>query len=444
MPIYIGGDAASIYVGNELQDAVYLGSDRIWPPISFPYIIENTNLTDAETPTEAAGAIVELAGGGGPGKAGAVMPSQNNVVAAGGDGGGGAAAIGTAGLRFFIPIEDLGPLFSVIVGSPGTASSFVSGSVQLNAGAGTNSAAGTPSISGIGYGFSAPGSLGPNTLGGAAGGGQGRTARTDSNKNVSYTPGTAGSDSLFKAGGPYLSPDPVPEAGKPSGGAGGGAAGRGYGAGGGGGSGQIQGTPVDGSGRVGGPGYARVTFTDKRHYWGRFLAGSWSWTLPSWLRNGDKIRLTGLGGGRGGDKGGSTSGGAGGRAGAWNDVALTVGVDVPVGGTLVGVVGTGGAINSGNGSNTTCTTVGFVALGATASNGGTATAGDSSGIHSYFDDDYIGGLGGLYGGDLNLTDPVGGDGGPGSGGGGGGSLFFQGKNGGKGGDGRLFIHAYQV
>lgn len=446
MPIYIDGSAnISIYVGDQLQDAVFDGSDQIWPPITFPYILENTNLTDARRPEGAAGALVELIGGGGTGKNGSSMPMQNNVTAFGGEGGGAGAAIGTKGLRFFIPIEDLAELYSVIVGIAGTASSFTSGGLTLTAGAGSRTAGGTPSQTGISYARMVNGA-GPganNSAGGAAGGGQGTGQKTDSNQNVTSVPGQPGGNTLFANGGVVGNGGPAAAASTPGAGAGGNAAANGYGAGGGGGQGRV-GSPGT-SGRVGGPGYARVVWTDKRHVFDQFTAaGSWSWTLPSWLRNGDKIRLTGLGGGRGGDQGGSTSGGAGGRAGAWNDVELTVGVDVPVGGTLVGFVGTGGAINGGNGGNTTCTTVGFTALGATTSNGGTATAGDSAGTHAYLDDFYLGGFGGAYGGDINISNPVGGDGGPGSGGGGGGSLFFSGRNGGKGGDGRLFIHAYQV
>lgn len=447
MPIYVGDlpiDDLLDETGDG-YDIVYLGSDQVWPPITFPYVVEG-NFTGAEVPSGAVGVIPELIGGGGPGDNGQTMPSQNNVVAAGGNGGGGGAAIGSVGLRFFIPVEDLGSTFTTLVG-PGVASRFISGGIDLIAGAGTDSAGGTAIMTGIGYGFSSPGA-GPgadNGTGGAGGGGKGRTAQTDSNKNVTYSAGTKGGDSMTKAGGPYTSPDPLPDAGQPSGGAGGRGASafnaRGYGAGGPGGTGKI-GTGSSGTeGGLGGPGYLRLTWTDKRHAFARFTAaGAWSWTLPSWLHNGDKVVLSAHGGGRGGTNGGSTSAGQGGQAGQWADVALTVGVDIAPGATLVGSIGAEGASNGGNGGNTSCTTVGLTALGATASNGTTASNGDSLANHTALDGDlYLGGLGGAY-----VATQAGLDGGPGSGGGAGGSLFFQGKAGGKGGGGRLFIHAYQV
>lgn len=91
-----------------------------------------------------------------------------------------------------------------------------------------------------------------------------------------------------------------------------------------------------------------------------YSTGSYSLTLPAWLRAGDKVDLIGIGGGGGG--GGSVFyfSGQGGGAATWDRITLTVGTDVKIGSTLTIVVGAGGSPgsagnNGGNGGNTTVT-----------------------------------------------------------------------------------------
>lgn len=162
-------------------------------------------------------------------------------------------------------------------------------------------------------------------------------------------------------------------------------------------------------------------------------AGTWTWNMPSWCRVGDLVDLIMYAGGRGGTKGTSLGGSNGGGAGAIASTTLTVGTDIALGASLTGQVGTAGAANAGNGGNTTCTTLGLTAAGATTESG--ASNGASPGNRTQGTLTVTGGTGGS--GSSSGTGGAGTQ--PGAGGGGGGSLFFVGQNGGAGGAGLVAV-----
>ncbi|MES5383833.1 hypothetical protein ABVN64_30010 [Mycolicibacterium conceptionense] len=161
--------------------------------------------------------------------------------------------------------------------------------------------------------------------------------------------------------------------------------------------------------------------------------GAWAWAMPSWCRNGDLVDLIMYAGGRGGTKGTSLGGSNGGAAGAIVSTTLTVGTDIALGVSLAGQLGAGGAANSGNGGNTTCTTLGLTAAGATTETG--SGNGGSPGNRTQGTRTVTGGIGGT--GSSTGTGGAGTQ--PGAGGGGGGSRFFVGQNGGPGGAGLVAI-----
>ena len=91
MPVYIGDTAlADAFVGASDVSAIYLGSDKVWPVIEFPYTIINADVTGAAIPPGATGAWIELWGKGANGGGGGYdSTTQSSGHAAGGNGGGG-------------------------------------------------------------------------------------------------------------------------------------------------------------------------------------------------------------------------------------------------------------------------------------------------------------------------------------------------------------------
>lgn len=454
MPIYIGDVPIDDILDNtgDDYDVVYLGSDQVWPPIEFPYVIQNTNVTGAEVPPGATGCWVNLVGGGESGGRGESETGAGTYTNDGGDGGGGAAVV----RRFFIHVDELGSTYSTILGvggSPssstagtdGTASRFVSGDVDLFAGGG-KLGGGVASMAGLWWAPLANGApmATDNTWGGCAGGGTGNSYAhkgNPQNNNDTWT---------TQAGAPRGVATDLGDGGiKPgNGGVSNGDAqvpgGSGLSPGGGGGGGRGGTTNPPQYGGAGGPGYLRVEWVDDppppRDVTLTYDApGAWTWTPPPWATVGMKIDIAAWGGGRGGNNGGATSAGNGGQAGATASQTLTIGTEIALGATLSGTVGAGGASNGGNGGNTTCTQTGLTAAGATAAN--TAQPGLNSAAITIGGATYPGGVGGTTG----STSSVGQDGTqPGAGGQGGGSLFFVGLAGGKGGAGRVIVRIREV
>lgn len=373
MPVYLGDvplDSAA--VGATAASAIYLGSTKIWPAVEFPYIVENTNVTDADAPIGASGCWVTLVGGG----AGGRLRS----------GGGGGAAI----CRFFIPRDQLGDTWTLTKGSGGavnangTASVFVSGSITLTAGGGSSSrAGGVASVSGItgptaingAAGSNVYSSAGDDCTGAGAGGGCGGDAYK-SGSTVGKRNGSSGGTATA-----------IPGAGFTPGNGGKGGNGNGrtagsqvylYDGGGGGGGGATNGTSgtnattaADGTPGVGGTGLARVEWVSNL-YWSAPDVGSWSFTPPAWAQDGDLCDVVIIGGGASGAQGSNGSPGDGGNAATYTVRTITLGVDLAPTGTLSGTVGAGGAPNGGAGSATTCTQLSMSSAGATGTSSGQA------------------------------------------------------------------------
>ena len=462
MPVYIGADQVDD-IKNDVggYDKVYSGSDLIWPPITFPYVFENTNVTDAETPAGATGAWITLGGGGEAGNHGGHEDSTSSSGgASGGTGGGGAAFFD----KTFVYVEDLGATWSLILGvrgtggagMDGTASRFVSGSVDITANGGAGGVGGTCSVSGLGAEYYAPKAYAGanargNSTGGGAGGGTGGSASwTGDNAPNTSSPLSAGT--ATQVSGQTTTPGNGGNGGNAHGsgnsrhyasGGGGGGGGSGYGNGSAGAAGTQDEGGNGGNGGVAGNKVEWVnTFVAKdKSYPLNTTAGNWSFTVPSWLRTGDKVDVILLGGGRGGTQGVSNSSRPGGNAGAFASTTLIVGTHISVGQTIGGVIGAGGAINGGNGGNTTLTSGGSLsAAGATANNGVNGSNGNSPGTYTLNGKSYTGGVGGTGASSAAGTAGTA----PGAGGGGGGSLFFVGQNGGAGAQGGVWIRAYQV
>ena len=446
MPVYIGDTAlADAFVGASDVSAIYLGSDKVWPVITFPYTVINADVTGAAIPPGATGAWIHLWGKGANGTSGGYdSTTQSSGHGPGGNGGGGGAHVKS----IFVYVEDMGSTWDLIF-SP-TISRFVSGSVDLRAGAASGTSGGTAFAAGLTaeyYNVEAinGAARGASSNGAGAGGANGGDADwTGDNAPNTSPPGTRGTGT--------------------NGGTNGGTGGTAYGAGnslytaagggGGGGGGYTAGqngspgtSSSGGSGGFGGIARAEVQWVNtfvpkKKAYPVITTAGAWSWTCPMWMRNGDKVDIAICGAGKGGNKGTSTSAGAGGRAGTYQGITLTVGVHVNPGGTISGVIGTGGAANGGNGGNTTCVYTGgtLTALGATTVLGSVATAGETRADFAFNGRTYPGGAGGAYNA-LAAGSP---GSAPGGGGGPGGSIFFVGQNGAAGGNGGVNIYAYQV
>ena len=446
MPVYIGDtEITAAYNGASAASAIYLGSDKVWPVITFPYTVINSDVTGAAIPPGATGAWIELWGKGANGGGGGYdSTTQSSGHAAGGNGGGGGAHV----KEIFVYVEDMGSTWDLIF-SP-TISRFVSGAVDLRAGAASGTSGGTAFQAGLTAEYYSVEAIngaarGANSNGAGAGGANGGDSDwTGDNAPNTSPPGTRGTGS--------------------NGGTNGGTGGTAYGAGnslhtaagggGGGGGGYTagqNGSPgTSRSGGVGGSGgsaRARIQWVNtfvpkKKAYPVITTAGAWSWTCPTWMRNGDKVDIAICGAGKGGNKGTSTSAGAGGRAGTYQGITLTVGVHVNPGGTISGVIGTGGAANGGNGGNTTCVYTGgtLTALGATGVLGSVATNGETRADFVFNGRTYPGGAGGSYNA-LMAGSP---GSAPGGGGGPGGSVFFAGQNGAAGGNGGVNIYAYQV
>lgn len=458
MPIYFGSDPiGDIFSTSESDDydKVYLGSDQIWPPISFPLVYLNTNVTDAAVPAGATGCWVHLWGGGEAGGNGGHDDStQSTGSASGGLGGAAAAHIDS----IFLYVEDLGPTWSLIAGQRGigssgngTASRFVSGGIDLIANGGVNQVGGTAVVTGLDADYYQPrayngGNKEQSSNGGGGGGADGGGASwTGDNAPNTTSPGTRG------VGVQQEGQENDPGDGGTGGSAYGSGAGHHYASGGGGGGGGAYtsggaggaGSPSSGgSGGVGGQARAEVVWVntvvpkDKTYQFG---AGAWSWTVPSWAQEGWEVDLVMWGGGRGGNNGSTTSAGVGGTGSTPVTRTLVIGDDIALGGTLAGTVGSGGASNGGAGGNTTCTTLGLTAPGATAT--AASQAGVSAADATIGGKTYKGGKGGTSGTTITAGE-AGAD--PGGGGQGGGSLFFIGQAGGVGGAGRTVIRLRQV
>ncbi|AGT12767.1 minor tail protein [Mycobacterium phage Phelemich] len=451
MPIYVGdgsgnGVPIDAILGTSVSDdydKVYIGSDLVWPPITFPYTVVNANVTGAAIPPGATGVWVHLWGRGvNGGNGGHDDSTQSSGHAAGGTGGGGGGHVH----QIFLYVEDLGPDWSLLYSAAaGGLCRFTSGGVTLTANSGSGTNGGTASIAGVTADYYSPrasngGNRGQNSDGGGAGGADGGDSDwTGDNAPNTSPPGTRG----------------VGTNGGTNGGTGGTAYGEGNahhyasGGGGGGGGGYTAGQNgtagtqnTGGSGGAGGVSRAEViwvnTVVPKDKTW-EYAPGAWSWTCPAWAQTGWAVDIIEFAGGKAGANGGSTSAGNGGLAGATNSQTLIVGTDINVGGVLSGNVGAGGASNGANGGNTTCTQLGHNVLGATGNTG--AQDGASAANVTIGGKTYGGGAGGTSG----TSSSAGQDGGtPGGGGEGGGSLFFVGLAGGKGGDGRVYVRLRQV
>ncbi|QRI44857.1 hypothetical protein SEA_RUBEUS_36 [Mycobacterium phage Rubeus] len=158
MSLKVGGlDVVGVFVGGAAAK-VYVGAMKIWPPVPdfTPFTISSedpgyTDIYDEPVPEGASGAWVTLVGGGG---------------------GGGAR------VRVWVPIEAMGPTYSVTRGIRGNAgASAATGSNRYDGNAGT---AGTASTFSSGSVYltalgGSPGSGGTTTsTSGAGGSGEGR------------------------------------------------------------------------------------------------------------------------------------------------------------------------------------------------------------------------------------------------------------------------------
>lgn len=413
MAISVGDNSIDqIYVGSAPVDAVFVGYTQVWPTVEFPYIVENTKLVDANVPAGCKGAWVNLIGGGANGNSGS---------------GGGGAGIGP----FFLFGSDMGSTFTVQFGGAGVPTVFSTGSVVLTAGGGSGTSAGTASQVGISYAplFTGASGAGNGTVGAGGAGGYGAYEYGSTNSPQQANALAGGSSSPFVPVG--RSAGHVPgRGGSPAGNRS--SRSRIYGGGGG---------WYNGSDAVGGGGGCRLEFVNKIDITTAILStGAWAYTLPGWLRSGDKVDVVAMPGGAGGTKGGSTSAGKGGNAGAFVYASLTVGTDIAVGATLTGSVGAGGAKNGGAGGNTTATATGWSGLAATGASGTVSGIDGASSVDVVVNGQlYLGG-GGASG---SIVGVGAGGGQPGAGGAGGGSILFIGQDGGVGGSGGVYIRCWQ-
>lgn len=411
MPVYIGDvplDSASI--GSVAADAIYLGSTKIWPPVVFPYVITNSNVTDADVPSGATGAWVTLHGKGANG-AGGQSGTYTSAASTkrGGAGGGGGASIP----RVFIPVANLGASFT-LTQSPAR---FVSGGITLTAGDGDGSDGGTATATGMagvttidggdgGASTGTVGQAGSSSSGAGSGGGSGGSAvKSGSSAPQKYTGGNAGSASVIPATGVA-----------PAGAKGGNATSSGSNTSGtmAGGSGGGGGGAYPASGTTGGAGFVKVEWVAS-HFWAARNPGSWSFTPPAWAQAGDLVDVVIIGGGAAGGQGSNGGPGPGGNAATYITQTITLGVELAPNGTLTGQVGAGGSPNGGAGSATTCTTLGMSSAGATGTSAGQAgkapapvTVGGTS-----YGDGGAGGAGGPSKGALGWGDGTGDPGQPG-------------------------------
>jgi len=402
MPVYLGDvplDSAA--VGATAADAIYLGSTKVWPPVTFPYVITDTNVTDADVPEGATGCWVTLHGKGANGTAGqSGTYTSANSTKYGGVGGGGGAAIP----RFFIPAANLGDTFTLTK----TPARFVSGGITLTAGDGSGNSGGTASATGIsgvttingGNGGGTSGTIGQtgsSSSGAGSGGGSGGSAvKSGSSAPSKYSGGAGGAASVIPATGVA-----------PKGATGGTATSSGSNTSGtmAGGSGGGGGGAYPASGTTGGAGFVKVEWV-ANHFWAARNPGSWSFTPPGWAQAGDLVDVIIIGGGAAGGQGSNGGPGPGGNAAVYTTRTITLGVDLAPTGTLTGQVGAGGSPNGGAGSATTCTTLGMTSAGGSgtsAGQGGKAPAPVTVGGTSYGDGG-AGGAGGPSKGALGFGD----------------------------------------
>jgi hypothetical protein len=164
-------------------------------------------------------------------------------------------------------------------------------------------------------------------------------------------------------------------------------------------------------------------------------AGSHTYTIPTWLKWGDKIDIAALGAGAGGLSSAAWLAGYGGLAGSWMPQTLVYGVDIPATTTSLTVtVGAGGSGSGGSGGNSTITGTGVTTITANGGTGntGSANAGPGPGNQALNGITYTGG---------GAQNTQGGNGiAPGGGGAGG----FPYGPGGAGADGSVWLVAYQA
>jgi hypothetical protein len=168
---------------------------------------------------------------------------------------------------------------------------------------------------------------------------------------------------------------------------------------------------------------------------------SGTYTIPNWLKWGDKIDVLALGGGGGGQASTFFLTGDGGAAGAWTVQTLVYGVDIPTSTTsltvTVGAPGGGGSGAGSVGTDGTASTVagtGLTTITAAGGLGGTVggvATGDSPGDQTLNGVTYTGG--GTAGASAPGNAP--------GGGGGGGAPYSDGAN---GAGGQVWLAAYQA
>jgi hypothetical protein len=182
-------------------------------------------------------------------------------------------------------------------------------------------------------------------------------------------------------------------------------------------------------------------------------AGSYTYSVPSWMKAGNHFDILVVGAGMGGQGGGGPSNGVGGGAGIWaTPVTLVYGVDIPTSTTnftvTIGAGGIGGAGGGGfpSGSAGAQSSVAMTGHTTIAANGGSSAAGSTTGL-SPGNQPLTGadGYAGIYYG--GGTQPAAGANGNAPGGGGGGGIWgyfnaLAAGPGGKGGDGGVWIRAY--
>lgn len=355
MAVYIGDKP---FTGGEFNGkpitAIYLGGTRVWPTITFPYVVQDVVLTDADVPPGTTGAWVTLYGTGQPGGNGSTGPYAAGSTGYRGLGGSGAGAVP----KVFVHAAYLGSTFTLANNSPGAR--FSSGGVALVAQHGGSG--GGASVSGLpGAVAIARGNPGAGYSGGAGG---------DSNGVDDGNGGVFVNNYAGQSG--DVSPTTNPVSGlKPSGGNGVGGSNTGsylYGGGGGGGGGAWPGQSASGQvGGAGGAGIAKVEFINTPVVMDQTFtfatAGAWSFPLPLWVKAGDQIDVVAVPGGAGGANGTLTGSGAAGKAGSIVSATMTAGTGIAITGTLSGQVGAGGASNNGAGGSTTCTQAGLTATG---------------------------------------------------------------------------------
>lgn len=357
MGVYVGDKpfTGGSFAGKAIT-SIYLGGTKVWPTITFPYVVQDTILTDAQTPPGTTGAWVTLHGVGQNGVGG---DTRAYSTAGGSDGvGGGAGGFGSGAIpRVFVHAAYLGATFTLANDDPGAR--FSTGGVSLVAKHGSQG--GGASASGL------PGAvaIARDNPGAGYSGGDGGGVQFSSDGSG------GGSVGLWPAAGSGASsPVTVPVSGvKPSGG--GGASGSYdsnylYGGHGGGGGGAWPGKSGY-EGGAGGAGIAKVEFINTPVVMDQTFtfstAGAWSFPLPLWVKAGDQIDVVAVPGGAGGANGTLAGSGAAGKAGSIVSATMTAGTGIAITGTLSGQVGAGGASNNGAGGSTTCTQAGLTATG---------------------------------------------------------------------------------